>query len=68
MALGVLLVLATVRFFSLKVLLNSSSETNKRKKEEASMAINNRKAACSALVETTWAFGVAVASGLALLS
>jgi hypothetical protein len=67
LALGVLLVLALVRFASLKFVLNRSAETSKRKAKETPMETNNSNIACSSLIETGWALGVAVASGLALL-
>jgi hypothetical protein len=68
LALGVLLVLALVRFVSLKFVLKRSTETSKRKTKEAPMIGNNSSIACSSLFETIWTLGVAVASGLALLS
>ena len=67
MALGVLLVLALVRFASLKFVLNRSAETSKCKAKEAPMKVGKRSTACSSLIETIWTLGVAVASGLALL-
>lgn len=68
LALGVLLVLALVRFASLKFVLNRPAETSKHKAEEAPMWIDTRSIACSSLIETIWTLGVSMASGLALLS
>lgn len=47
--------------------LDRSAETSKRKAKETPMETNNRNTMCSSLIETGWALGVAVASGLALL-
>ena len=62
------MVLALVRFVSLKFVLNRPAETSKRKTKEAPMKGNDSNIACSSLFETIWTLGVAVASGLALLS
>lgn len=68
MTVGVFLVLVLVRFVSLKFVLNRPAETSKCRIKEAPVKSTTNNIACSSLFETIWTLGVAVASGLALLS